>query len=392
MSEQRSVGRFVQFARARAVTVCALVASASLLALPPAAAAQATIRVGEDVTLRFGALVQGWADFTEDPVLEGYGQNVFLRRVRLLVGGQVARNVTFFIETDAPNLGRATGTAGKNLGGGFIVQDALVEMKLSDPFIISAGLMFVPFCRNCIQSAATLLSLDYSSWSFLAGGATQSSVGRDVGFQAKGYLGGNRFEYRVGAFQGFRAPLVPGTPGSVASRNPLRAVGRVQVNLLEPEAQGIFYTGTYLGTRRVLAIGGGVDMQAGPGDNYQALAVDAFLDLPLTPGSSVTAQVDFFRFDGGQTFAIPALAKQNAIFAEAGIYLKQPRILPFVKYETQSFSATADQVRDNARFQVGITKYISGHNANVKVAYSMLDPKTGDSANGVTAQLQLFYY
>ena len=340
-----------------------------------AAGAQATIKVGEDVSIRFGTLLQGWADWTQDPVSEGYAQNLYLRRVRLLVGGQIAKNITFFIETDNPNLGRAP----KALGSGFIVQDALAEVKFSDPLTISAGLMFVPFCRNCIQSAATLLSLDYSSFAFLATPVTQSSVGRDIGFQAKGYFNGNRIEYRIGAFQGFRA---------VGSRNPLRGVGRLQINFLDAETPGIFYTGTYLGTKRVLAIGGGFDMQAGPGDNYQAFAIDGFLDYPLTDSVSVTAQVDYFMYNGGQTF--PTVTEQNAIFAEAGLYFKPLRLMPFVRFETQSFDPVA--FVDNSRYQAGFTYYFSGHNANLKAAFSRLNPDTGNDSNQFTAQLQVFYY
>jgi hypothetical protein len=372
MTTKRSAGRVIRFTRrGRMSALIALL----LTIMGGVAHAQASIRVGEDVNIRFGALLQGWGDWTQDPVSEGYAQNLFLRRVRLLVGGQVARNITFFIETDNPNLGRAP----KALGSGFIVQDALAEVKFSDPLTISAGLMFVPFCRNCIQSAATLLSLDYSSYSFLATPVTQSSVGRDIGFQAKGYFNGNRIEYRVGAFQGFRA---------AGARNPLRGVGRLQINLLEPETPGIFYTGTYLGTKRVLAIGGGIDMQAGPGDNYQAWAIDGFLDYPITDSVSVTAQVDYFTYDGGGTF--PTLLEQNAIFAEAGVYFKPLRIMPFVKFETQSFDPVA--AVDTKRFQAGLSYYRAGHNANLKLAYSRLDPDVGDSSDQFTVQLQLFYY
>jgi hypothetical protein len=377
MTTKRSAERVTRFTRRAGI--CALIAVA-LTITAGIAHAQASIKVGDEVSIRFGTLLQGWGDWTQDPATEGYAQNLYLRRVRLLVGGQVARNVTFFIETDNPNFGRAP----KSLGTGFIVQDALAEVKFSDPLTISAGLMFVPFCRNCIQSAATLLSLDYSSFSFLATPATQSSVGRDIGFQAKGYFNGNRIEYRVGAFQGFRAPAAPGTLGG---RNPLRTVGRLQVNLFDAETPGIFYTGTYLGTKRVLAIGGGFDMQATPGDNYKAWVIDAFLDQSLTDSVSVTAQLDYFTYDGGQTFA--TLPKQTAIFAEAGLYFKPMRLMPFVKFETQNFDGPAT---DNSRYQVGVTKYISGHNANLKVAYSRLDPDVGNASNQFTTQLQLFYY
>ncbi len=372
MTAKRSAERVTRITRrARPYALLAIV----LTTMPSAIGAQASIKVGEDVTIRFGTLLQGWGDWTQDPVSEGYAQNLYLRRARLLVGGQVAKNISFFIETDNPNLGRAP----KTLGSGFILQDALAEVKLSDPLTISAGLMFVPFCRNCIQSAATLLSLDYSSFSFLATPATQSSVGRDVGFQAKGYFNGNRIEYRVGAFQGFRA---------VGSRNPLRGVGRLQVNLLDPETPGIFYTGTYLGTKRVLAIGGGFDMQAGPGDNYKAWTIDAFLDYPLADSVSVTAQVDYFAYDGGQTF--PTVAEQTAIFAEAGVYFKPLRLMPFVKFETQNFDPVG--AIDNVRYQAGFTYYIAGHNANLKLAYSRLDPDVGNASNQFTTQLQMFYY
>jgi hypothetical protein len=378
MTTKRSVERVTRFTRrAGMYALLAIV----LAVVSPGVHAQASIRVGEDVTIRFGTLLQGWGDWTQDPLSEGYSQNLYLRRARLLVGGQVARNITFFIETDNPNLGRAP----KALGSGFILQDALAEVKLSDPLTISAGLMFVPFCRNCIQSAATLLSLDYSTFSFLATPATQSSVGRDIGFQAKGYFNGNRIEYRVGAFQGFRAAA---TVTSAGSRNPLRAVGRLQVNLLEPETPGIFYTGTYLGTKRVLALGGGIDMQAGTGDNYRAWTIDAFLDYPIGDSVSVTAQVDYFAYDGGQT--LPTLAEQTAIFAEAGLYFKPARLMPFVKYETRNFDPAATP--DEVRYQIGLTYYRFGHNANFKVAYSRLDPDVGNATNQFTTQLQVFYY
>jgi hypothetical protein len=373
MTTKRSAGRVIRFTRRTGI--CAFTA-ACLTVGAEVVHAQGSIRVGEDVNIRFGTLLQGWGDWTQDPATEGYFQNLYLRRVRLLVGGQVARNITFFIETDNPNLGRAP----KNLGTGFIVQDALAEVKFSDALTISGGLMFVPFCRNCIQSAATLLSLDYSSFSFLAGAPTQSSVGRDIGFQAKGYFNGNRIEYRVGAFQGFRAALAD-------ARRPLRGVGRLQVNLLQPETPGIFYTGTYLGTRRVLAIGGGIDMQAGPGDNYRGWALDAFLDHPVTDSVSVTAQLDYFSYDGGQTF--PTFAEQTAIFAEAGLYFKPMRIMPFVVLETRNFAGVTP---DTKRYQAGFTYYRFGHNLNWKLAYSRLDPDVGNSSNQVTTQLQLFYY
>src|SRR5664279_1251303 len=109
----------------------ALVSLALLIALLPAVAnAQAIIKVNDTVNFKLGILLQGWADWNgqSNAVGEtaGFQQNLFLRRARFFVGGQVAKDVTFFFMTDNPNLGKSTqtltsGTTGvKAPGTGFI--------------------------------------------------------------------------------------------------------------------------------------------------------------------------------------------------------------------------------------------------------------------------------
>src|SRR6266581_1134883 len=220
----------------------------ALLGVAASASAQAVIKVSDDVNVKFGMLLQTQADWTQDAATGSYQENLFIRRVRFLVGGQVAPKITFFFETDDPNLGKSvSGT--KNISTGFTVQDAYLEWKAADAFALDAGLMFIPLCRNCYQSAATLLPIDYGAYAFLHGGPTKSVVGRDTGFMARGYLAKSRLEYRVGAFQGARDRL---------SANPLRWAGHLQYAFLDPEA-GFFTTGTYLGKKKVLTVGGGFD-------------------------------------------------------------------------------------------------------------------------------------
>src|SRR5207244_1250171 len=166
--------------RRRLLTVIALV-----LLIPSFSYGQAVIKVNDNISLRFGALIQAWADAAQNTTTRGYAQNLFMRRMRILISGQLSPQFSFFFQTDNPNLGKAP----KTLGSGFITQDAYLEWKpRSNAFMLDAGLMLPPFCRDCLGSAGALLSLDYNSWSFLASGPTQSSVGRDTGFQAKGYL------------------------------------------------------------------------------------------------------------------------------------------------------------------------------------------------------------
>ncbi|MGZ8878022.1 MAG: hypothetical protein ACXW2O_07820, partial [Candidatus Aminicenantales bacterium] len=111
----------------------ALVSLALLIALLPAVAnAQAVIKVNDVVNFKLGIVLQAWADWegVSDTAgnTAGFRQNLFLRRARFLVGGQVAKDVTFFFMTDNANLGKTTvggtGTGLKAPATGFVVQDA----------------------------------------------------------------------------------------------------------------------------------------------------------------------------------------------------------------------------------------------------------------------------
>jgi hypothetical protein len=335
--------------------------------------AQVVIKVNDDVNFKLGVLGQFQADWLEDAQADDTTQNLFIRRVRLLFGGQVAKNVTFFVETDSANLGK-TLPGGKNISPGIVIQDAYGEFKLHDAFAIDAGLMFVPFSRNSVQSAATLLPIDYGTYTFSQSAATQSVVGRDAGFQAKGYFLKQHLEYRLGAFQGAR---------DTASHQSFRYTGRVQYEFLESEGTGFFYTGTYFGKKKVLAAGAAFDKQ----EDYQAYDVDVFADYPTGPGA-VTAQVAWNRFDGDTTFT--TLPKQNTFFVEAGYFLRDVKVTPVLQFSNRDILNTL--AGDETRWSIGANYWWAGHNANVKGAYSRISPRGLPDQNEFTIQLQLFYF
>jgi len=349
----------------------ALVACAALFAVGPAAA-QATIKVNDDVNLRFGVLGQVQADTLEDPGTGSSSNNLFIRRVRLLFGGQVAKNVTFFVETDSANLGRTVGGA-KNIPSTTIIQDAYGEFKARDEFAIDAGLMFVPFSRNSVQSAATLLPIDYGAYTCTQSGPTQSSTGRDTGFQAKGYFAKNHFEYRLGVFQGAR---------DARSHRAFRYVGRAMYNFLDPEV-GFFYTGTYVGKKKVVAAAAAFDTQ----QNYHAYDGDLYVDYPTGPGA-VTLQVDYNRFDGGTT--LTTVPKQNDVLLELGYLITALKLTPVLQLVRRD---VVDTTRgDENRWSLGANYWWAAHNANVKVAFMRIDPTGAATQKEFTIQLQFFYY
>ncbi len=352
----------------------AVLCLASAFALP--ARGQAIIKVSETVAFRFGVALQVWADWTQNPATGGYAGNLFIRRLRLYYAGRVGPRLSFFAVLVSSNAGKAP----KGSGPGLFLEDAYGEWAVvPDSFLLDAGLILIPLCRDCLSQTSRLLTMDLGSFSFLSIPYVQAVSGRDTGFQAKGYLLGDRLEYRLGAYQGHR---------DADSRNAFRTSGRLQYDFFEVE-KGQFYPGTYLGTKKVLAVGAGFDRQM----DYYAWAADAFLDLPMPGKSGLTAQVDFIRYDGGQTF--PTFRKQNDLFAEAGWYFGGVRLLPFLRYEQQNFARDSDRILNRRNYQVGLTWYPYGEALNIRGGWTVLqrpnDP-AAPSANEFTIQLQLFYF
>jgi len=344
----------------------------SLLSGTTRAAAQIVVTAGDDVNFRLGLLGQFQADTIEDPGTDAQTSNLFIRRLRLMFGGQVTKNVTFFVETDSPNLGKTLVT-GTNIQPPMILQDAYAELKATSVFSVDAGLMFVPFSRNFLQSAASLLPIDYGAYTYSQSGPTESSTGRDTGFQAKGYLLKDHLEYRIGAFQGRRDP---------ASHREFRYAGRVQYNLLDPEV-GFFYTGTYLGKKRIVSIGGAFDHQS----DYGGYDLDVFVDHPVGAGA-FTGQFDYNRLDGGTL--LRTLPKQDNILLELGYLIVAAKLTPYVQVTSRNL--IGELTGDETRISLGGSYWLAGHNANIKAAYTRIDPKTLASQNEFTLQLQVFYF
>ena len=120
--------------------ISALVILTAVLATAPSMAQIAV--ESEGISARFGIQGQLWADWSQDATatVPGYAQNLYLRRARLMAGGKIGKDLTFFLQTDSPNLGKTP----KSPTAGFSLQDAFLEWKASAPLRIDGGLFFVP--------------------------------------------------------------------------------------------------------------------------------------------------------------------------------------------------------------------------------------------------------
>jgi len=361
------------------VRAVAAAAIAALLA-PAPAEAQAVIKVNDNVNFKFGFQFQGWADWQQSATTGATAQNLFVRRARLLVGGQVAKDVTFFFQTDSGNLGKVNPATGvKQTSTGFVIQDAWISWKLDDAFILDAGHFLVPLSRNILQSTLSFFTLDISPTSTVMAGPTQTNGLRDNGFQAKGYLvDGGRLEYRAAVMQGVR---------DSASQNSLRTAGYLQYNFFETE-RGYVFAGTNLGKKKVLNVNGGVDVQK----DYKAYSGDVFASIPVAKGDEIGGQVQWIHYDGGKFLA--TIPKQDDLLVEAAYYLSKAKVQPFLKYESQKFAYDADKAKDQERFGGGLNYYVSGQNFKISAQYLRIEPKSSaiKSTDQFSVQIQAFYF
>jgi hypothetical protein len=342
----------------------------------PAAPSAAIIKVSDTVNFRLGLLAQPWADWSQEATSGGYVQNFSIRRARILLGGQVAKNVFFFAETENSRLGRTTPTTTKNLGGGFSLLDAAVEWRIRKEFNLQAGLIRVPNSREALKSASTSLALDFSDYTFTTSAAMGSAAGRDTGLMARGFFLKDHLEYRLAGFQGQR---------DAASRQSFRYVGRLQYNVFDTEPYPFpSYSANNLGGKKILAFGAAYDTQK----DFRALTGDVFVDYPVAPIGSLITTVQYQYIDGGAT--LTNLPRSNVITIEPGFYFKPYKFAVYGRYEQREFTGSIG--KDEKRMLAGVNYYPFGHNFNIKAAYGRFYPERGRNLSQFTIQLQVYYF
>src|ERR1035441_5042843 len=208
--------------RALRTTARGLIAALFLLAFGRAEA-QALVKVNDYVNFRLGILLQGQADFQQvansaNNDSGGWQQNMMLRRARFILGGQVAKDVFFYFDTENANLGKSTQTLTSGTTGvkapttGFNLLDAVGEWRAAKEFNVQFGEILVPINRWILTSSASTFMLDQSSYNIVPSTALQNNTGRDTGFMFRGYFFNDRLEYRSAFLSGFRQPGVKNAP------------------------------------------------------------------------------------------------------------------------------------------------------------------------------------
>jgi len=340
----------------------------------------------DDAKGEIGIWAQSWYQYMEKGKNGGDLHDFMVRRIYLNFKGEATPVIGFFLHIAADRLGQeGLDIPSMGLGSGLAFRDAWISFNLNEAFKVQFGRMYIPLTRNYgTTSAKSMLTTELA---FLQGGIRgsifyASKVGRDDGVT----FWGNPFD---GLIQ-YRLMVAEGVENADNPKDNLRFAGRVSLNLFEPE-KGWYNKGTYLGKKKVLAIGGGIDRQQNltlggkAGEDNFVWTVDLFLDHPVGTGAVTleTAYIDIGNCTQDHNLSSLAAGDDAANWYWQAGYLLPGRIcsgqlLPYVRYETVS----PDRKKDTHFCGGGVNYYIKGDNAKISLDYSFVNQEEESTALG----------
>lgn len=351
------------------------------------------MEINEQIKGEVGIWMQTWYQWVEDGKIHGNKyedlNDFMIRRAYMYLKGDVAKHVSFFTHVASDKVGMEMPTGGTldksglGLGSGVAWRDIWITLNLDEAFKIQMGRMYVPLTRNYgTTSTKCLLTADLP---FLQGGSRggifyAQKVGRDDGLT----LWGNPFD---GLLQ-YRFMISEGVEDDNNPKDNLRFVGRLSLSLLEPETSW-FNKGTYLGKKKVLSLGFGMDSQDDltlgirEGRKNTVWTVDVFFDHPVGEGA-VTVEAAYINVDnctqGKPNFYHDIEAGDDAQnwYINAGYllpgYMGLGCFQPYIRYET----VDVDKKNETDFLSGGFNYYLKGHNCKLTADYMHVDPGNKD--------------
>lgn len=270
------------------------------------------------------------------------------RRNRLALMGAYGDVISLYVQTEfleKQDIGILT-VRDTESDSEFQLLDAVMRFDLHDAFKVNVGKFKYNFVRENLEACENPLTLDRSL--FIRSPYVST---RDRGVAVWGNLLNDMVQYRVDAMEGRSAT----TAAAKAPKSSFRYSGRAHVTLLDPE-NTYGYKGTYMGTKKVLTVGGAYQYEpdvaysdtvnlTGAKD-YEGYTADIFFEYPVEKIGTVTASAAYEKVDLGDAFmginpdpdAIGLNGEKNGYYIKAGYMLPNLPLQFFGRYEKWSFA------------------------------------------------------
>jgi hypothetical protein len=354
--------------------ICRALALALLLAPAASFAVKIPIPI-EGATLNLSAQFQTQFLMNQNGAPDGASNSydIFMRRTRILVNGDINQNFTYLIQVDNANFGKYG-----NFAVRAIIQDAWVGwapggITGGSVLYIDAGILLIPFSHQLLESTTNFIAADVQTDSFRVTNSNFQGL-RDTGVQLRGWAFDKHVGFRGGVYEGITpasviigaapinqnqvpiAPAVPVAACTIASgtatscltpkRNPAFG-GFINFDLVGSEEGGWLYGAYKWGKDPIISIG--------VGDNYQSMAVrnlnnnlndqnifsaDLYMNIPLGgEAGEIVFEGTFYKNNNGTNTA------NTGIGAMADLGIRFGKIAPYVALDY--FQATDCDASNN---------------------------------------------
>jgi hypothetical protein len=285
-----------------------------LLLLAPAASYAVNVPIpveGATLNVAFQLQTQFLANEAGAPDGASPAYDVFVRRSRILVNGDINRNLSYLVQIDNPNFGKFG-----NFTGRAIVQDAWIGwaptgIEGGTVVYVDAGILLIPISHHLLESTTNFVTADAQIDAFRFPGNAFPAF-RDTGVQVRGWALDKKIGFRGGVYEGY-APVTQ-APGACAiggagcitpRRNPALG-GFVNFDILGSE-EGSWLYGAYKWARDpILSVGVAANYQSlalknafGSLTDQRLLASDLYLDLPFTEQAELVSEVTLYLNGNG---------------------------------------------------------------------------------------------
>ena len=392
--------------------------------------------------LRFIGWTQAWAQYSENnnnTIRNGTpksDQLTFnLRRTRLITLAQLNPRFLMIIDIGMENQNSVSGEAPLDATGPgkrpqLYMHEAVGEYKVNKYLNLGAGLNYQNgVSRMTSASTLNMLAYDIPVTNFPTLDQTDQ-FGYFLGVYAKGRIGS--FDYRTSVSDAFltnQASTPAALRTNVAQFNPRNSnkiyQGYFSYSFLEKEANLLpFFTGTYLGTKKVLNIGAGFHYNpegtyyrsaayptTAPADPFSTttthdiklFGADVFYDAPLDTVSrtALTFYGVYYNYDFGPNYvrnagvlnpgtgvssgiagltgnAMPLIGTGQSYYAQLGLLLPKnllgpkAKLQPYVAYLHNSLNGLLDtdgKIQGVNVYDAGLNLLLDGHNAKITINY-----------------------
>jgi len=334
------------------VTLKALLA-ASLLLAPAAFATKIPIPI-EGATLNVSVQVQVQALINENGAPNGSdpSYDIFARRTRLLVNGDISQNFSYLFQIDNANFGKYG-----NFTGRAIVQDAWVGWAPTgitggNVLYIDAELLLIPISHHLLESTTNFITADVHTDEFRFPVNPFQGL-RETGVQVRGWWFDKKVGFRGGVYEGVAPIATPGIaatttpisqcvatggPGITAptcitpKRNPQFA-GFVNLDIIGSEEGGWLYGAYKWGKAPILSVGASTVYQSkavknlfGNLSDQKLFSADVYLNFPQGEDAELVLEATGYLSKNGSGLATTGAG----FFADVGY--RFTFVAPYVSY------------------------------------------------------------